>query len=42
MFCEMFTGRINLPLALLGGKLKLRGDLRLFPKFGALFSVDGR
>jgi hypothetical protein len=42
LFCQMFTGRINLPLALLSGKLKLRGDLRLFPKFGALFSVDGR
>jgi hypothetical protein len=26
----------------LSGKLKLRGDLRLFPKFGALFSVDAR
>jgi hypothetical protein len=40
IFCQMFTGRINLPLALLGGRLKLRGDLRLFPKFGKMFSVD--
>ncbi len=42
VFCQMFTGRINLPLALLGGKLKLRGDLRLFPRFGSLFSVDAK
>lgn len=42
VFCLFITGRLNLPLALLSGKLKLGGDLRLFPKFGALFSVDAR
>jgi hypothetical protein len=41
-FCRMFTGRINLPLALLTGQLKLRGNLRLFLRFGSLFSVDAR
>lgn len=40
VFCRMFTGRINLPLALLTRQMKLGGDLRLFPRFGALFSVD--
>jgi hypothetical protein len=42
IFCQMFTGRLNLPLVLLTGQLKLRGDLRLFPRFGSLFSVDAR
>jgi hypothetical protein len=42
MFCDMFTGRFNLPLALLSGQLKLHGDLRLFLRFGSLFSVDAR
>ena len=42
IFCQMFTGRLNLPLALLTGQLKLHGDLRLFPRFGSLFSVDAR
>lgn len=42
VFCQMFTGRLNLPLALLTGQLKLRGDLGLFPRFGSLFSVDAR
>jgi hypothetical protein len=42
VFCQMFTGRLNLPLALLTGHLKLHGDLRLFPRFGTLFSVDAR
>ena len=40
VFCEMFTGRFNLPLSLLSGRMKLRGDLRLFPRIGTLFSVD--
>ena len=39
-FCKLFTNRFNLPLALLAGRLKLRGDLRLFTRFGSLFSVD--
>jgi hypothetical protein len=42
VFCHMFTGRLNLPLVLLTGQLKLRGQLRLFPRFGSLFSVDAR
>ena len=42
VFCQMFTGRLNLPLALLTGHLKLHGNLRLFPRFGTLFSVDAR
>ena len=41
-FCKLFTGRFNLPLALLAGRLKLGGDLRLFTRFGSLFSVDAR
>jgi hypothetical protein len=40
IFCQMLTGRLNLPLVLLTGQLKLRGDLRLFTRMGALFSVD--
>ena len=42
LFCQLMTGRLNLPLALLTRQLKLRGDLRLFPRFGSLFSVDAR
>jgi hypothetical protein len=41
-FCQMFTGRFNLPIALLTGQMKLRGNLRLFPRIGSLFSVDAR
>jgi len=40
VFCQMFTGRLNLPLALLTGHMKLHGDLRLFSRMGTLFSVD--
>lgn len=42
VFRQVLTGRINLPAALLRGQLKLRGDLRLFLRFGSLFSVDAR
>ena len=42
IFCQMFTGRLNLPLVLLTGQLKLRGNLRVFLRFGSLFSVDAR
>jgi hypothetical protein len=42
VFCELMTGRLNLPIALLTGRLKLRGNLRLFPRFGSLFSVDAK
>ncbi len=41
-FCRMATGRLNLPLAILGGGLSLRGDLRLFLRMNKLFSVDAR
>lgn len=40
LFCRMLTGRLNLPLALLSGRLRLHGDLRLFSRMGSLFSVD--
>lgn len=42
VFCQMFTGRLNLPAALLTGRLHLSGNLRLFPRMGSLFSVDAR
>ena len=42
VFCQMLTGRLNLPVALLTGQLKLRGDLRLFLRMNTLFSVDAR
>ena len=42
VFCRMFTGRINLPIDLLTGQLKLGGNLRLFPRLGSLFSVERR
>jgi hypothetical protein len=42
VFCRMFTGRINLPIALLTGQMKMRGDLRLFPRMGSLFSVGAK
>ncbi|HSM56968.1 MAG TPA: DinB family protein [Candidatus Sulfomarinibacteraceae bacterium] len=38
--CRMFTGRLNLLSALITGRLRLRGDLRLFLRFRSLFSVD--
>ena len=40
VFCRMFTGRLNLLGALLTGRLRPRGDLRLFFRFRSLFSVD--
>jgi hypothetical protein len=40
VFCRMLTGRLNLPVALLTGRMKLRGDLRLFLRMNTLFSVD--
>ena len=42
VFCQMFTGRMNLPLALLRGEIKLRGNLHLFPQMDKLFSVDAK
>jgi hypothetical protein len=41
-FCRMLTSRLNLPLSLIGGALRLHGDLRLFLRMGTLFSVDAR
>jgi hypothetical protein len=38
----MFTARLNLPLALLSGQMRLRGNLRLFTRFGSLFKVDAK
>lgn len=40
VLCRMITRRMNLPLTLLRGDLKPRGDLRLFLRMGKLFSVD--
>jgi hypothetical protein len=40
VFCQMLTGRLNLPFALISGNMKLRGDLRLFLRMNTLFSVD--
>jgi hypothetical protein len=42
VFCKMFTSRLNLPLALITGKMKLRGDILLFRKFKTLFKVDAK
>ncbi len=42
VFCRMLTSRINLPLALLRGEIKLRGNLRLFLRMSTLFSEDAR
>ena len=42
IFCHMFTGRFNLLVALATGRMKLSGDLRLFPRMSSLFSVDAR
>jgi putative sterol carrier protein len=39
-FFQMFTGRLNLLGALLTGRLRPRGNLRLFLRFSSLFSVD--
>lgn len=41
-FFRMLTGRMSLPLALLGGKLKLRGDPSLLLRMNTLFSIDAR
>ncbi len=39
---QMITNRFNLPVALLTGRLRLRGDWRLFLQMNDLFSVDAR
>jgi hypothetical protein len=40
VFCQMLTGRLNLPLSLLSGALKLHGNLGLFFRMSTLTSVD--
>jgi len=42
IFCRMLTVRLNLPLALIRGEMKLRGNLRLFLRMSDLFSTDAR
>lgn len=42
VFCQMLTSRLNLPIALISGNMKLSGDLRLFLRMNTLFSVDAR
>jgi hypothetical protein len=42
VFCRMLTVRLNLPLALIRGEMKLRGNLRLFLRMSDLFSTDAR
>ncbi len=42
VFCQMLTSRLNLPIALISGNIKLRGNLRLFLRMSTLFSVDAR
>jgi hypothetical protein len=42
VFCQMLTSRLNLPLALISGNMKLHGDLRLFLRMNTLFSVDAK
>lgn len=42
ILCRMTTSRLNLPIALLSGAMKLRGTLRLFLRMDSLFSVDAR
>jgi hypothetical protein len=42
VFCKMLTSRLNLPIALISGNMKLRGDLRLFLRMETLFSVDAK
>ena len=42
VFCRMLTSRLNLPLSLISGALRLHGDLRLFLRMNTLFSVDAR
>ena len=42
VFCRMFTVRLNIPLALLLGEIKLRGNPLLFLRLGNLLSIDGK
>ena len=42
VFCRMLTSRINLPLALLRGEIRLSGNLHIFLRMDRLFSVDAK
>ena len=42
VFSRMLTSRLNIPMALMRGDMKLRGDLRLFLRMDTLTSVDAR
>ena len=42
VFCQMLTGRFNLPVGLISGAMKLRGNLRLFLRMNTLLSIDAR
>jgi hypothetical protein len=42
VFCRMLTSRLNLPISLISGAMKLHGDLRLFLRMGNLLSEDAR
>ena len=42
VFCQMLTGRFNLPIGLITGAMKLRGDLRLFLRMNTLLSIDAK
>ena len=42
LFCKLFTGRLNLPVELFRGHVRLSGNLWLFRRMGSLFSVDAR
>jgi putative sterol carrier protein len=39
-FCQLITGRLNVPLALLTRKMRLHGDRRLFLRMNDLFSAE--
>jgi len=42
VFCRMVTVRLNIPLALLLGEIKLRGNPLLFFRLGNLLSINGK
>ena len=42
VFCQMLTGRFNLPIGLISGAIKLRGNLRLFLRMNTLLSIDAK
>jgi hypothetical protein len=42
VFCQLLAGRFNVPIGLITGAMKLRGDLRLFLRMSTLFSIDAK